>query len=108
MAEAKASVVSTAGAMTAATKEGEKFRPGLTTLGTQGGKVGLVAAAGLAVAVKSATDFNSELALVQTLSHASAAEMEKLAQAALSVGTNIGYSAKQVAEGEEELIKAGV
>lgn len=108
MATAKAGVVSTAGAMTAANKEGEKFRKGLTTLGTQAGKIGLIAGAGLAIAIKSATDFNSELALVQTLSHATAADMDKLSHAALTVGQNIGYSAKAVAQGEEELIKAGV
>lgn len=99
---------STAGMTTEARKETEKYRSSLTTLGSQAGKIGLVAAAGFAVAVKSAADFNAEMALVKTLSHANASDMDKLSQAALTVGQNIGYSAKQVAQGEEEMIKAGV
>jgi TP901 family phage tail tape measure protein len=108
MAEGAKIVGTTADKMTAADKQGEKFREGLTTLGNQAGKVGLVAAAGLGYAVKSAADFNAEMALVRTLSHANASDMDKLSEAALTVGQNIGYSAKAVAQGEEEMIKAGV
>lgn len=94
--------------MTAADKQAVKFRSGLKELGTTAGFVGLAAAAGLGLAVKSAAEFNAQMALVKTLAHASPAEMKQLSDAALSIGQAWGYTAGQVADGEEELVKAGV
>lgn len=78
------------------------------TMGKYGRRAAIGAAAGLGLMVKTTADFTSEMALVRTLSHANTTEMDKLNRAALTMGRNIGYSAKEVAQGEEEMIKAGV
>lgn len=79
----------------------EKVGAGLLTIGA-------AAAAAVAIAVKSFADFDAQMSQVQSLSHATAAEMDTLRNAALTMGQNIGFSATQVAEAETELVKAGV
>jgi TP901 family phage tail tape measure protein len=69
---------------------------------------GGIAAAGLALAVKASTEFGAKMAQLQSLSHANAAEMKQLSNAALSVGTAYGFSATQVADAQLELVKAGI
>lgn len=77
-------------------------------MGKYGRNVAVGAAAGLGLMVKTTADFASEMALVRTLSHAGSGDMDRLSRAALTMGRNIGYSAKEVAQGEEEMIKAGI
>ena len=108
MAAASKSVVAVADQMTAADARSKKFRTGLTTLGSTAGKVGLVAAGGLALITKASADFAEKMALVQTLSHANASQMKELSAAAMEAGKNIGYTATEVADGEAEMVKAGV
>lgn len=108
MGVAAASVKGAAGQMTAATKESAKFREGLTGLGTTAGKVGLVAAGGLAVVVASAANFDSAMSKVQAATHESAANMSLLRTAAIQAGQDTKYSASEAAEGIEALAKAGV
>jgi TP901 family phage tail tape measure protein len=79
----------------------EKVGAGITT-------VGLAASAAVAVAVKSFADFDAQMSQVQSLSHATASEMDRLRNAALTMGQGIGFSATQVADAETELVKAGV
>ncbi|MBT2501423.1 phage tail tape measure protein [Curtobacterium sp. ISL-83] len=79
----------------------EKVGAGITT-------VGLAAAAAVAIAVKSFADFDAQMSQVQSLSHATASEMDTLRNAALTMGQGIGFSATQVAEAETELVKAGI
>ncbi|WP_336698176.1 phage tail tape measure protein [Curtobacterium sp. USHLN213] len=79
----------------------EKVGAGLLTIGA-------AAAAAVALAVKSFADFDAQMSQVQSLSHATAAEMDTLRNAALTMGQGIGFSATQVAEAETELVKAGV
>lgn len=79
----------------------EKVGAGLLTIGA-------AAAAAVAIAVKSFADFDAQMSQVQSLSHATAAEMDTLRNAALTMGQGIGFSATQVAEAETELVKAGV
>jgi TP901 family phage tail tape measure protein len=87
---------------------------GLTTekamdrIGHVSGKAFLGGAAAIGYAEKKAADFNEVMATVATLSHANTREYNQLAEAAKSVGVNIGYSATSSAKAEEELIKAGV
>ncbi len=69
---------------------------------------GAAAVAGVGLAVKTFADFSAQMAQVQSLSHASGAEMEQLTSAALNMGQSIGFSATQVADGEIEMVKAGV
>jgi len=79
----------------------EKVGKGLLTIGT-------VAAAAVGVAVKAFADFDAQMSQVQSLSGATASEMDKLRNAALTMGQSIGFSATEVAEAETELVKAGV
>lgn len=79
----------------------EKVGAGLLTIGA-------AAAAAVAIAVKSFADFDAQMSQVQSLSHATAAEMDVLRNAALTMGQGIGFSATQVADAETELVKAGV
>jgi TP901 family phage tail tape measure protein len=64
--------------------------------------------AGVGLAVKAWGDFSDRMAQVQSLSHASASDMDQLQKAALSLGTAFGQSANDVADAEIELVKAGV
>lgn len=81
---------------------------GYHTIGVAGVAMGAAVAGGFALAIKSAADFDAKMALVATLSHASAGEMAQLRDAALHVGQAYGFSATQVADAEAELVKAGV
>lgn len=72
------------------------------------GAMGAIAAAGIALAVKKFADFDAQMSQVQTLSHATAGEMEELTNAALTMGQQIGFSATEVADAETELVKAGI
>jgi hypothetical protein len=62
---------------------------------------GALAAAGLAIAIKKAADFDAQMSQVQSLSHATARDMGVLRDA-------VGLSATQVADAQIELTKAGV
>jgi len=79
----------------------EKVGAGLLTIGA-------AAAAAVALTVKSFADFDAQMSQVQSLSHATATEMDTLRNAALTMGQGIGFSATQVADAETELVKAGV
>lgn len=83
-------------------------RQAMNTVGVAMVAVGAAAAAGVALAVKAWADFDAKMAQVQTLSHATADEMDHLRDSALHMGQAIGFSATQVADAEIELVKAGV
>ncbi|MFF0823067.1 phage tail tape measure protein [Micromonospora haikouensis] len=68
--------------------------------------LGLVATAGLAT--KFAMDFEKQMSAVGAATGATAADMERLRQAALQAGADTKYSATEAAQGIEELSKAGV
>lgn len=85
-----------------------KAAEGYHMIGIAGVAVGAAVAGGFAVAVKSMATFESKMALVRTLSHAGASDMQQLKNAALTVGQAYGFSADQVADAEGELVKAGV
>jgi TP901 family phage tail tape measure protein len=67
---------------------------------------GLVGAA--AVAVKAFADWDSKMAQVQSLTHATASEMGKLRTASMQFAKDFGASASDAADAEIELVKAGV
>lgn len=69
---------------------------------------GGVIAAGIGLAIKASMEFRAQMAQVQSLSGATASQMKQLADAALTVGQRFGFTAKQVAEAETELVKAGL
>jgi len=92
-------------------KEAEKLaqkKEAFQQIGTAALAMGAVAAAGVAIAVKKFADWDAQMSQVQTLSHATADEMNQLRDASLNMGQAIGFSATQVADAETELVKAGV
>ncbi|MBF6672448.1 phage tail tape measure protein [Glutamicibacter sp. FBE19] len=80
----------------------------LNTVGQGMTAFGVVAAAGVAVAVKSFADFDKAMSSVRAASHESAENMELLREAAIDAGADTAFSAAEAAQGIEELAKAGV
>lgn len=82
-----------------------------STIG-KGAKVGALAVgAGLAMAVKSATSFESQMSQVKAVTGASKAQMDAMSKSALQVSAStrgFGYTAKDVAVAQTELGKAGL
>lgn len=69
---------------------------------------GTAALAGVGVAVKSYADFDKQMSSVQAATHATGAEMGDLRGLAIQMGADTSFSAKEAAQGIEELSKAGV
>lgn len=108
MATAGSSVAGVAHKMTAAGKEGEKFRQGLDELGSTAGKISLAATAGLGVMIATAANFEQAMSHVEAATHESTKNMEALRDAALEAGAQTAFSASEAAAGIENLAKAGV
>ena len=96
---------------------------GLTSLGTKIGSTGSMLAtafggaaiagvaalgAGLVTTVKSAADFEKQMSAISAVSGATDEELAALNKTALQLGKDTSFSAKEAAEGMEELVKAGV
>lgn len=71
-------------------------------------KVGAMAAAGMAVAVKSYAEFDEAMSNVAANTGASAGELSKLLQAAIDAGKDTVYNATESANAINELAKAGM
>ena len=80
----------------------------IQTLGHSFLTVGTLAAAGLAIVVAKAAEFDSAMSGVQAATHESVANMGALRDAALQAGADTVFSATEAAHAEEELAKAGV
>jgi TP901 family phage tail tape measure protein len=65
-------------------------------------------AAGLGLAVKSASDFEKTLSAVKAVSGSTADEMQKVRDKALQIGQDTSFSSTEAAQAMEELVKAGV
>lgn len=85
-----------------------KTRAGYRAIGLGATVMGGAVVAGFGAAGKAAADFDSKMALVQTLLKAAPSDMAKMRVAALHVGQAYGYTAGQVADAEAELAKAGI
>jgi TP901 family phage tail tape measure protein len=86
----------------------EKNRGHMETAGKDAMIMGGAILAGIGLAVHAYSEFAGRMAQVQSLSHASAAEMDVLAKSAMTMGSAFGLSANDVADAEIELVKAGV
>jgi len=78
---------------------------------TSGGAMagfGAAALAGVGLAVKSFAEFDKQMSSVQAATHATGGEMSQLRDLAVSAGADTSFSAKEAAQGIEELSKAGV
>lgn len=78
-------------------------------------KVGQVAAitgaaimAGVAVSINAYADFEQQMSQVDAATHETAANMDLLRAASVEAGADTAFSAKEAAQGVEELAKAGV
>lgn len=80
----------------------------IQTLGHSFLTVGTLAAAGLALVVAKAAEFDSAISGVQAATHESVANLEALREAALKAGADTVFSATEAANAEAELAKAGV
>lgn len=76
------------------------------------GKAGMILGgallAGVGLAVKSFMEFDSAMSEVQASTHETSANMELLREAAINAGADTSFSAKEAAQGIDELAKAGV
>lgn len=64
--------------------------------------------AGVTLAVKSFMEFDSAMSEVEASVKGTSSEMEQLRQAAIDAGADTSFSAKEAAQGIDELAKAGV
>lgn len=91
---------------------GTKVNSAGSALQTALGGAAIAAVAGLGAAfvgsVNSAMDFEKQMSAISAVTGASAAEMEALTATALQLGKDTSFSAKEAAQGIEELVKAGV
>jgi TP901 family phage tail tape measure protein len=86
----------------------EKVGHAATSVGTALGVVGVAATGAAAGVVKMAADFDAQMSKVQAATNASASDMAKFREQALTAGAAFGYTATQVTEAQVELGKAGL
>lgn len=108
MAAAGASVKGAADDMTAATKEGEQFRRGLTTLGDTAGKVALATAAGLGATVKATMDWETAWAGVTKTVDGSDAQMAALEEGLRELAKTLPATHEEIAAVAEAAGQLGV
>jgi len=84
------------------------FEQEWTLVGTSILAVGVAAAAGVGMAVKSFADFDQAMSNVQAATHETSANMDLLRDASMEAGARTQYSATEAAGAVEELAKAGV
>lgn len=101
--------IKAAGANAQQLAEGMEQSGRKTSLLTTGLAAAGMAAGALGVAaIKTASDFDASMSGVQSVTRASAAEMDLLRQAAIDAGADTIYSASEAAAGITELGKAGL
>jgi TP901 family phage tail tape measure protein len=86
----------------------EKHSKALQQLGGQAGKIGLVAAAGVAAVVTTAANFESAMSNVAATGDDARGSLDALREAAIEAGAQTAFSASEAAAGIENLAKAGV
>lgn len=79
-----------------------------TTAGTSLLTFGASVTAGVGLAIAEYAEFDKAMSEVQAATHASAADMGLLREAAIQAGADTSYSAKEAADAITELSKAGV
>ena len=100
---------------TRAEAQAKKVQAAFATIGSTFQKVGgnltkyvtLPLAAGFGAATKVGMDFQEQMSRVEAISGATAGEMKKLTEQAKELGAETAFSAKECAEGMENLASAG-
>jgi hypothetical protein len=90
------------------TKSAPTAQQGFDKLAKGAAVAGAAIGVGLGIAVKRFADFDKAMSAVQANTGATVAEMETLRQAAIQLGADSVFSAKEAAEGINELAKAGI
>jgi TP901 family phage tail tape measure protein len=72
------------------------------------GIAGITLAAGIGLAVKSATDFEKQVSAIGAVTGATGAQLDQVRNKALQLGRDTQFSASQAAQAMEELAKAGI
>ena len=85
-----------------------KAAKGYKDLADKAAVAGAAMAVGLGLAVKRFADFDKAMSAVKANSGATGAELERLRAAAIKLGADSQFSAKEAADGINELAKAGV
>ncbi len=98
----------TVASMTDGSKESAAFRQNLTALGNTAGKFGLVAAGGVALAVRAFANFDEAMSAVAATGDDARGSIDALREAAIEAGSRTKFSATEAANAVEELAKAGV
>jgi TP901 family phage tail tape measure protein len=86
----------------------EKHKEAFRNAGIAAGAFGAAAGAAVGLAVKHFADFDQAMSGVRAATHASAADMAGLRDAALEAGARTVFSATEAADAIEQLAKAGV
>jgi TP901 family phage tail tape measure protein len=77
-------------------------------VGKSAGIAGGLIAAGFALAVNSAANFQARLSAIQAVSGATGSQMNLVSKKALQLGKDTKFSASEAAQAIEELVKAGI
>lgn len=72
------------------------------------GRAGVVAGAGIALAVKSAADFETKISGIGAVTNATGDQLDQVRNKALQLGRDTSFSASQAADAMGELAKAGI
>jgi len=80
----------------------------LHDIGDQAGKIGLVAAAGVAAVVTTTANFEQAMSKVAATGDDARANLDALRESAIQAGADTAFSASEAAAGIENLAKAGV
>ena len=104
----QSAVKATASSMTDSSKESKAWRQNLTAVGTTAGKFGLVAAAGVGLAIRAFANFDQAMSNVAATGDDARQSLDALRDAAIKTGARTQYSATEAAGAIETLAKAGV
>lgn len=106
--DAEAAAKAAAEAEEKAAKAAEKHKQALEEVGRVAAIGGAAVLAGVGVAVKSYADFDKQMSVVDSATHETAENMQRLRDAAVDAGADTAFSAVDAAKGIEEMAKAGV
>lgn len=88
--------------------DNHKKRQALSDLSNVALGVGTALTGAFVYAIKVGADFDKQMSAVAAATGATAGELDKLRAAALAAGESTAYSAREAAQAEEELAKAGL
>lgn len=80
----------------------------LDNVADQAGRMGLGFVAAVGLIENAAAKFEKQMSAVDSVTHETAAGMDRLASAALQAGKDTAFSATEAGQAEEELAKAGI